>query len=114
MNINARNLAAALTYLGADVESALLELASVSPHLDAKVRRELFRESEPAKLHAINDRHGDGLRFIALEQPRWICAMHAIDQICLVLDDNAIVQYLKAKFQDYDLKLQELVCHTTC
>lgn len=104
MIICARHLAAALSYLGADVESALLELASVAPVLDAKVRKELFRDST-AKLQWISDRNSSGMHFIAQYQPRWICAMHAVDQVTRILDDSDVVQYLKAKFPDTNIEV---------
>lgn len=107
-NITARNLGAALSYLGADVESALLELASVSPQLDAKVRKELYRDCTPGRLRSIKDRGVECIYFVALEQPRWACIMHAIDYICQVLENALVVQYLETKFSGYSDELQAL------
>lgn len=99
MKIDARNLAAVLSYSGADVESALLELASVSPTLDSLVRKELFRDCN-AKLRYIADRHGEGLRFVSHDVPKHVCAMHAVDQMTRFLDDADIVSYLQSQFPE--------------
>lgn len=107
-NINARNLGAALAYLGADVESALLELTVTSPQLDAKVRRALFHTAEPAKLRSIKDRSSPGLHFVLIEHPRWSCVMHAIDFVTQVIDDASIISYLVTKFSEYSDGLQKL------
>lgn len=101
MIIDARNLAAALAYMGADVESALLEISAASPSLDAKVRAALFHHEEPAKLRYISDRNRTNAYFVHVQHPRWTCAAHAADQITRVLDDGAVVQYLQARFADY-------------
>ena len=103
--INARNLAAALTSLGADVESALLELAAVSPTLDSKVRRALFYHNELPKLRNVPDGYGDNLLFVDNRLSRPVCAMHAVDQVTRVLDDERVVQYLESKFSEYNVEV---------
>ena len=110
MLITARHLAAALTHIGADVESALLELAAVAPSLDTKVRAALYWTSEPAKLRFIKDRDFTGYRYI--ETPpmtRETCAMHAVDQITRILDDTQVVQYLEGRFEEKLNALEVLV-----
>lgn len=105
MIINARNLVAALSSLGANVESALLELASVAPVLDAKVRAALFPHVAAPKLRFIHDRNDSGLKYV--ETPpisKAVCAMHAVDAITRVLDDAQVIQYLEAKFPEHNVK----------
>lgn len=104
MQINSRNLAGALSYLGADVESALLAVTATSPNLDRKVRATLYAHNEKPKLRYIKSRHTDGLVFTGPFMARYTCTMHAVDLITQVLDDAKIVQYLKAKFPEYDIK----------
>ncbi len=105
MNINARNLAASLAYLGADVESALLDVSSASPILDKKVRRSLFLDNELPKLRLIADRNQRMLHFIHIPCPRTACVMHAVDYICQVIDDATIVTYLQSRFSDYNIEV---------
>lgn len=102
--INSRNLAGALSYLGADVESALLEITKTSPNLDRKVRATLYAHCEKPKLRYIKSRHTDGLVFTGPFMARYTCAMHAVDLITQVIGDDKIVMYLKAKFPEYNLK----------
>lgn len=103
MNIDARNFAATLAYMGADVESALLELVAVSPTLDTKVRRALYHNNRCATLRMIGDRRTAKLHFIVTEQSRWACAMHAVDFIGQLIDDASIVTYLQSRFPDYNI-----------
>ncbi len=104
MKITARNLAAALSYLGADVESAFLELAAASTALDANVRVALYPTQEPAKLRSIATRGETQLLFVEHNCSKHICAMHAADQICLMLDDADLVMYLTSKFPEYNVE----------
>lgn len=108
MQINARNLAAALVSLGADVETALLELVATSPALDAKVRNCLFAHETLPKLRHFLSRMDDGHLFVHSPQSRPVCAMHAVDQVTRILDDSDCVAYLRARFPEYNL--EELVC----
>lgn len=107
MNINARNLAAALVSLGADVETALLELVATSPALDAKVRAALYHHEELPKLRHFVSRMDDGHLFIHMPQSRPVCVMHAVDRVTQVLDDSDCVAYLQAQFPEY--RIEELV-----
>ena len=100
--ISARDLAAILTYEGADVESALLELASVAPSLDTNVRRALFWHNKPPELIFTETRRGSGLHYSHSPISRPVCAMHAVDAVTMVLDDADVVQYLTAKFPEYN------------
>lgn len=101
--IMARDLAAALTYLGADVEAALLDLVAVSPGLESRVRSALFAHSTLPQLRYISDRSGTCLRFVHLSIPQWVCVKHAVDFVCQVIEDAEVVTYLQAKFSEYDL-----------
>jgi hypothetical protein len=105
--ISARNLGAALAYMGADVESALLDLAAVSPALDAKVRAALYRHNKLAKLRYIHTKREAGYCFVDTNTSRPVAVMHAVDAVCRVLDDADVVQYLKTMFVGYNW--QELV-----
>lgn len=104
MNINSRNLAGALSYLGADVESALLAITKTSPNLDRKVRATLYAHNQIPRLRYIKSRHTDGLILVGSPMAKYTCAMHAVDLITQVIDDGKIVTYLKAKFPEYNLK----------
>lgn len=109
MLINARNLAAALAYEGADVEAALLELVSGAPSLDAKVRRALYHDTAPTKLIFVQDRQESGYKFVHHHQPRWVCVMHAIDAITQFIADSDIKRYLETRFSEYASKLQRRI-----
>lgn len=106
--LTARNLAAALSSLGADIETALLELVSVSPAVEANVRKELFRHCELPKLRYVPGRRDAGFLYIDTRCSQPVCAMHAVDQITRVLDDSDVIQYLKSKFQSYVPSIQEM------
>ena len=106
--LNARNLAAALSSIGADVESALLELVADSPTLDTLVRRELFRDCSLPKLHYINGHRSTGFYYTDTNCSRPICAMHAVDQLTRFFDDADIVGYLKTSFQELIPNVQEI------
>jgi hypothetical protein len=93
--LTARNLAGMLAAQGADIESAFLELAAVAPALNIRVRRELFRDEVLPRL-----RNGHITGYSA---PRWVCAMHAADQLVQLVGDSALVQYLQVKFPEYTL-----------
>lgn len=109
-DISARNLAAALVSLGADVESALLELASVAPSLDRDVRKALYYHCEIPKLRQIADRCAPGLHFIESSMTRPTCAMHAVDQVTRVLDDEDVAAFLRTRFSEFSL---EALCRTS-
>lgn len=106
--LNARNLAAALTSLGADIETALLELVATAPMLESKVRGELYRHCELPKLRYISGRREAGFYYHDTNCSRPVCAMHAVDQITRLLDDGDVVQYLKTRFQDHVPRIQEM------
>lgn len=109
-DIDARNLAAALTTLGADVESALLDLTANAPSLDAPVRKALFAHNELPTLRFIADRRSVGLHFIDRRMTREVCIMHATDLLTRYFDDSAIVNYLVSTFPTYNL---ENLCRTS-
>lgn len=105
MQITARNYAAALSYLGADVESALLELVTVAPKLDKRVRAALFAHEVKPKLRFMSSRHFEGLLFVHYPMSKHVCAMHAVDLLTLVIDDGDCVAYLRAKFPNVDIEV---------
>lgn len=106
MQINARNFAAALAYLGADVESAMLDIVAVSPAISARLRAILFADNQSPKLRYIKERDGLGSYFFTdYSYPRWISVMHAADYLCLVIGDDNVLKYLKVKFSEYNLEV---------
>lgn len=102
--INARNLAAILGHMGADVESAFLELTATTPSLDARMRLALYPHQQLPKLRYIESKRFIGYSVSEYNCPRTVCLMHAADTLGLALDDEEIVQFLKAKFSEYNWK----------
>ena len=106
--LNARYLAAALSSLDLDIETALLELVATAPCLEVKVRSELYRHCELPKLKYIKGQRSTGFVYIDNRCSRPVCAMHAVDHITRILDDSDVVQYLKTRFQEHMSAIQEM------
>lgn len=98
--MTAAHTAAALNYLGADVETALLELSAIAPTLHAKVREHLFFDLRLPKILCLQGKEIYVDRSIDYPQVRF---HNAIAELLPYVDNATIVEYLHSKFPSYDL-----------